>query len=163
MRYDKMRHEFNLMYASSINISWYHCYKCPKVSWRLIYVNVWNAEIHKWNTTHIWANRMPNTHLSILLLPFSLSHTCAFLADIGQLIVAGHVVPFAILMGDHHHTVLSSRKEIIRLVLPPVLILLQEAQEYFRHKQNPVNISCHTSSILQIHLQIEQMDLRPWI
>lgn len=66
-------------------------------------------------------------HTSFDSLFPSLSHTCAFLADVGQLVVAGHVVPFAILMGDHHHAVLSSRKEIIRLVLPPVLILLQEA------------------------------------
>lgn len=79
-----------------------------------------------------------NTLLSVVSPPFCLTHTCAFLADVGQLVVAGHVVPFAILMGDHHHAVLSSRKEIIRLVLPPVLILLQEAQGYFRHKHNPL-------------------------
>lgn len=80
-----------------------------------------------------------NAEHNFSLFP-SLSRTCAFLADVGQLVVAGHIVPFAILMGDHHHAVLSSRKEIIRLVLPPVLILLQEAQKYFRHKHKPLTL-----------------------
>lgn len=47
---------------------------------------------------------------------------CAFFADVGQVIVAGHVVPLSLLMGDGHHTVLSAREEVIRLALPPVLI-----------------------------------------
>lgn len=47
---------------------------------------------------------------------------CAFLADVGQVVVAGHVVPLAILMGDGHHTVLTACKEVIWLALPPVLI-----------------------------------------
>lgn len=47
---------------------------------------------------------------------------CAFLADIGQVIVAGHIVPLAVLMGNGHHTILPSRKEIVRLALPPILI-----------------------------------------
>lgn len=47
---------------------------------------------------------------------------CAFLADVGQVVVAGHVVPLAVLMGNGHHTVLPSCEEIVRLALPPVLI-----------------------------------------
>lgn len=47
---------------------------------------------------------------------------CAFLADVGQVVVAGHVVPLAILMGNGHHAVLASCEEVVRLALPPVLI-----------------------------------------
>lgn len=50
--------------------------------------------------------------------------TCAFLADVGQVVVAGHVVPLADLVGHQHHTVLTTRKEVVGLVLPPVLVLL---------------------------------------
>lgn len=54
--------------------------------------------------------------------------TCAFLADVGQVVVAGHVVPLAILMGNGHHAVLASCEEVVRLALPPVLIYLQQRQ-----------------------------------
>lgn len=54
--------------------------------------------------------------------------TCAFLADVGQVVVAGHVVPLAILMGNGHHAVLASCEEVVRLALPPVLIHLQRQQ-----------------------------------
>lgn len=50
--------------------------------------------------------------------------TCAFLADVGQVVVAGHVVPLADLVGHQHHAVLAARKEVVGLVLPPVLVLL---------------------------------------
>lgn len=50
--------------------------------------------------------------------------TCSFLADVGQIIVAGHVVPFAVLMGNHYHAVLSTGEKIVGLVFAPVLILL---------------------------------------
>lgn len=33
--------------------------------------------------------------------------TCAFLAGEGEMVVAGHVIPLAVLVPDHHHTVLS--------------------------------------------------------
>ncbi len=56
------------------------------------------------------------------------SLTGPFLADVGQIVVAGHVVPFAVLSGDHHHTILSAREEVIRLILTPVLIHLREEQ-----------------------------------
>lgn len=52
------------------------------------------------------------------------SNTCAFLADVGQVVVAGHVVPLADLVGHQHHAVLTARKEVVGLVLPPVLVLL---------------------------------------
>ena len=55
--------------------------------------------------------------------------TCAFLADVGQVVVAGHVVPLAILMGDGHHTVLTACKEVIWLALPPVLIHLHISKQ----------------------------------
>lgn len=55
--------------------------------------------------------------------------TCAFLADVGQVVVAGHVVPLAILVSDGHHTVLPACEEVIWLVLPPVLIHLQASEQ----------------------------------
>jgi len=50
--------------------------------------------------------------------------TCALLADVGQVVVARHVVPLANLVGHQHHAVLAARKEVVGLVLPPVLVLL---------------------------------------
>lgn len=58
------------------------------------------------------------------LPPSLLSRTRAFLADVGQVVVAGHVVPLADLVGHQHHAVLAAREEIVGLVLPPVLVLL---------------------------------------
>lgn len=40
------------------------------------------------------------------------------------MIVAGNIVPFALLVPDHHNAVLTRREEVIRLVGPPVLKLL---------------------------------------
>lgn len=79
-----------------------------------------------------------------------LSLTCAFLADVGQVVVAGHIVPFAVLMGDHNHAVLSAREEIIRLVLSPVLVLLEEEQGYFRAKSNPMDLQGICCNVLHI-------------
>lgn len=59
--------------------------------------------------------------------------TCAFLADVGQVVVAGHVVPLAILMGNGHHAVLTACKEVIRLTLPPVLIYLLNKKQHSFH------------------------------
>lgn len=53
-------------------------------------------------------------------------HTCSLLTDVGEVVVARNVVPAPALVCNHHHTVLPAREEIVRLVLPPVLILLQE-------------------------------------
>jgi len=50
--------------------------------------------------------------------------TCSSLAGEGKVIVAGNIVPFALLMPDHHNAVLTRREEVIRLVGPPVLKLL---------------------------------------
>lgn len=52
--------------------------------------------------------------------------TCSFLADVGQVVVAGDVVPFAFLVSDGHGAVLPACKEVIRLVLPPILINLHD-------------------------------------
>ena len=54
--------------------------------------------------------------------------TCSLLADVGQVVVAGHVVPLAVLMGDGHHAVLPACKEVVWLALPPVLVHLQESR-----------------------------------
>lgn len=48
---------------------------------------------------------------------------CSLFADVGQIVVAGHVVPFAILMSNHNHAVFSSSEEVVWLVFTPVLIL----------------------------------------
>lgn len=58
----------------------------------------------------------------------TIMYTCAFLADVGQVVVAWHVIPLAILMGNGHHAVLPACKEVIRLVLPPVLIYLHSSK-----------------------------------
>lgn len=50
--------------------------------------------------------------------------TCSLLARERQVIVAGDVVPFALLMPDHHNAVLARGEEVVRLVGPPVLKLL---------------------------------------
>ena len=51
--------------------------------------------------------------------------TCAFLADVGQVVVAGHIVPLAVLVGNGHYAVLPTCEEVIWLALPPVLIYLK--------------------------------------
>ena len=52
-------------------------------------------------------------------------HTCALLAGEAQVIVAGDVVPLAVLVPDHHHAVFPRLEEAIWLVGPPVFVLLQ--------------------------------------
>lgn len=52
--------------------------------------------------------------------------TCSLLAGEGQVVVAGHVVPLPPLVPDHHHAVLAVLEEAVRLVGPPVVVLLQE-------------------------------------
>lgn len=47
---------------------------------------------------------------------------CSFLADVRQVVVAGHVVPLAVFVGDGHHAVLAPCEEVIWLTLSPVLI-----------------------------------------
>lgn len=56
-------------------------------------------------------------------------HTWPFLAGERQVVVAGHVVPLAVLVPDHHHAVFSRVEVVIRLVRPPVLILLRKKTE----------------------------------
>lgn len=50
--------------------------------------------------------------------------TCAFLAGEGEVVVAGNVIPLAVLMPDHHHTILPGGEETVRLIRSPVFILL---------------------------------------
>lgn len=52
--------------------------------------------------------------------------TCSFLADVGQVVVAGNVIPLAFLVSDGHSAVLPACKEVIWLVLPPILINLHD-------------------------------------
>lgn len=56
--------------------------------------------------------------------------TWAFLAGEWQVVVAGHVVPLAALVPDHHHTVLSRVEIIIWLVRPPVHELLRKRRKH---------------------------------
>lgn len=69
-----------------------------------------------------WANR----DLHCGHFPF----TCSFLADVGQVVVAGHVVPLAFLMSDGYRAVLPTCKKVIWLVLPPVLINLRDRKTF---------------------------------
>lgn len=71
--------------------------------------------------------------LSLLTAPFFafffvcllfVFRTCSFLADVRQVVVAGNVVPFAVLMGDHHHAVFPTGEEVVGLIFAPVLVLL---------------------------------------
>lgn len=50
--------------------------------------------------------------------------TCALFAGKCEVIVAWDVVPLAVLVPYHHDTVLTRREEAVRLVRPPVFILL---------------------------------------
>lgn len=41
------------------------------------------------------------------------------------MVVARNVIPLAVLMPDHHHTVLPGREETVGLAGPPVFVVLQ--------------------------------------
>lgn len=56
--------------------------------------------------------------------PAMLQLTRALFTCEGQLVIAWDIVPLALLMPDHHHAVLPSGKEVVRLVGAPVLKLL---------------------------------------
>ena len=59
--------------------------------------------------------------------------TWASLAGEGQVVVAGDIIPLAVLMPYHHNTVLSRVEVVVRLVRPPVLILLWRDQVVGSH------------------------------
>lgn len=71
--------------------------------------------------------------LFFLFVPFL---TCSFLADIGQIVVAGNVVPFAVLMGDHNHAVFSTGEKVVRLIFTPVLVLLPTCKAQKPHRNH---------------------------
>lgn len=48
---------------------------------------------------------------------------CSLLAGVGEVVIAGNIIPLAILMPNDHNTVFSCRKEAVWLVGSPVLIL----------------------------------------
>lgn len=54
----------------------------------------------------------------------SRAHTCSLFAGEGEVVVARHVVPLAVLVPYHDDTVLAHSEEVVRLVGPPVLKLL---------------------------------------
>lgn len=56
---------------------------------------------------------------------FSSICTCSLLAGEGEVVVAWNIIPLAVLMPYHHHTVLTRSEEAVRLVGPPVFILLK--------------------------------------
>lgn len=76
---------------------------------------------------------------------------CSLLAGVGEVVVAGDVIPLAILMPNDHNAVFSSRKEAVWLVGSPVLILqcaaVSPAEVMFKHlviEANPLVIMAHT-------------------
>lgn len=52
---------------------------------------------------------------------------CPFLAGVGEVVVAGNIIPLAVLVPDDHHAVFSSREEAVWLVGSPVLVLQSAA------------------------------------
>lgn len=48
---------------------------------------------------------------------------CSFLASIGEMVIAGNIIPLAVLVPNDYDTIFSSRKKAVWLVGPPVLIL----------------------------------------
>lgn len=52
------------------------------------------------------------------------AHTCSLFASEGEVVVARHVVPLAVLVPYHDNAVLARGEEAVRLVGPPVLKLL---------------------------------------
>ena len=57
------------------------------------------------------------------------SHTWAALAGEGEVIVARNIIPLAVLVPNHDHTVLSCGEEAVWLTLPPVLKLLMGGED----------------------------------
>lgn len=62
---------------------------------------------------------------------------CSFFAGIGEMIIAGNIIPLAVLMPNDYDTIFSSREEAVRLVGPPVLILqcaaISPTEVMFKH------------------------------
>lgn len=54
--------------------------------------------------------------------------TWAFLAGEGQMITTGYIIPLAVRMPDHHHTIFFRVHVVVRLVRPPVLVLLKRRE-----------------------------------
>lgn len=52
--------------------------------------------------------------------------TDALLAGVGQMVVAGHISPAAIVMPHHHSTVLAGKEVAVGLPFVPVLIQLTD-------------------------------------
>lgn len=73
--------------------------------------------------------------------------TCSFLAGEREVIVAGDVIPFALLVPDHHNAVLTRREEVIGLVGPPVLKLLPKEKSSLP-KAEPFPLLLLPSSLL---------------
>lgn len=65
---------------------------------------------------------------------------CSLLADVGQIVIAGHVIPFAVFMSDHNYAVFSSGEEVVGLVFPPVLVLQV-------HLVSPLEVILHCAII----------------
>lgn len=76
----------------------------------LNFVVVFRTEFYKNNTAVSWRP------------------TGSLFASECQVVVAGHVVPLAVLVPYHHHAVLPRLEEAVRLVRPPVVILLPLVQ-----------------------------------
>lgn len=76
---------------------------------------------------------------------------CSFLARIGEMVIAGNIIPLAILMPNDYNTVFSSRKEAVWLVGPPILVLqcaaISPAEVMLKHlviKAYPLIVMAHT-------------------
>lgn len=76
---------------------------------------------------------------------------CSLLASVGEVVIAGDVIPLTIFMPNDHNAVFSCRKETVWLVGSPVLILqctaVSPAEVMFKHlviEADPLVIMAHT-------------------
>lgn len=87
---------------------------------------------------------------------------CPLLAGVGEVVIAGDIIPLAVLMPDNHNTVFSSREEAVWLVGSPVLVLQSAAisptevvLKHFVIEAYPLVIMAHT---IHKHLFLVRQD-----
>lgn len=120
-------------------------------------LSAWNWQGNKEKTTIYFS-----VHGWILLFyinktAVSWRPTGSLFASECQVVVAGHVVPLAILVPYHHHAVLPRLEEAIRLVWPPVVILLCLCS-FKKQKRNVLSVNCEVMCCDSVHSDWEYME-----
>lgn len=107
-------------------------------------------------SVYIWLKPEQNWFVCLLCqrcFGASRTHTCSLFASEGQVVVARHVVPLAVLVPDHDDAVLARREEAVRLVGPPVLVLLSRQRKDKKGKNFKLNLeatrvaNCHSTVV----------------